>query len=73
MPEASDVRPAGAFVVDPEVERLAAAFPVGRWPARWIWAVGASGGHQAVALRRSFALDEVPGSVPTRVCAQARY
>jgi hypothetical protein len=62
-----------ARAVESEVERLAAAFPVGRWPAHWIWAAGATGGHQAVAFRRTLVLDEVPATVPARVCAQARY
>jgi hypothetical protein len=64
---------AGARALDPEVARLAASFPVGRWPARWIWASGTPGGHQAVALRRTVTLAAVPTTVPARIGAQARY
>jgi alpha-L-rhamnosidase len=48
-------------------------FGAGRWGARWIWAEGRPTGRHSVALRRTLTLDEVPASVPARVCAVARY
>lgn len=59
-----------------ELAAIDAAFPHGRWRARWVWADGApthGADRRAVALRRVVDLDAVPAAVPARVCADARY
>ena len=50
-----------------------AAFPPGRWRARWIWAEGINTGRHTVALRRPFELDAVPASAPARLSSIARH
>lgn len=52
---------------------MAAAFPVGRWRADWIWAVDAPRWERhVVALQRQFDLATVPATVPARWCAVSR-